>query len=495
MTSFSVGNAAYPTAVEIRDQILSDLTYYGLQHEITYNIKPGSDYYNFATSVANRVVVAIANNKISNDARNPLTSEDTALRDIARVYGIEERPASKSSGDVSIKVGGSSTIIIPAGWQGTGPNGKKYVTISIEADVENGDEITMQSVEAGAATVLSVGAQITWDSAAIAQLLNPATVVSGFQDGADTDDNDDIRRRLLDRLAAQAVGGNSASVKEWAEETSASIAAAYVYQAIRGPASLDAAIGSDRGDRTLSGTIVDESRANVVANMPGGVVSINVTTWYPEELDIVLGAKLPLPELAGGTGGGWRDATPWPAEITKITAIGGGPTYTVDSTAAPIVGQSIGLWNTSNPNSPTMEERTVGSVSGSAGAWVITLSGSNTFVAVGDYVSAGATNLVGYAASAYAQFLLLGPGEKTDNPDLLPRSLRYPSPETTGPMDLTARQISEVMNEYDEMSDLVYLATRETGTLTSRTSPSIPPTTAQPPRVLVCAKLAIVRKV
>lgn len=494
MTSFSVGSAAYPTAVEIRDQILSDLTYYGLQNGLTFNVKPGSEHYKTATAIANRVCIAIANNKISNDQRNPLTATGQPLLDIAKVYGIEPRPASKSSGNATIKVASGVTVTIPAGWQGTGSNGKKYITTQIEIEA-NGGSVALISVEAGADTVLATGEKITWDSASIASLLNPATVTSpGLTGGSDADDDDDIRRRLLDRLAAQAVGGNGASLKEWAEETSASISGAYVYQGIRGPGSVDIAILRDTGDRTLSGTIVDESRANAVANMPGGVVSVNLTTVSKQELDIVLEAKLPLPESAGGTGGGWRDATPWPAELTKITVVAG-TTYTVDSTASPVVGQSIGLWNRTDPDDPVMEERTVNTVGGSAGAWTITLSGSNTFVEVGDYVSAGATNLVNYAATAYAQFLLLGPGEKTDNIDLLPRSARYPSPETEGPMALTNRQIAEVMNEYDEMSELKYAATYETGTTTTRTSPSIPATTSSPPKILVCKKFAIIRDV
>ncbi len=494
MTTFAVGNAAYPTAVQIRDQILSDLTYYGLQGGITFNVKPGSEHYKTATALANRVCIAIANNKISNDQRNPLTATGDALRDIARVYGITERPASESTGNVLVKVATGVSVTIPSDFQGTGSNSKKYVTTQINI-VSNGDTISMTSVEAGEDTVLATGSQITWDSASIASLLSPATVLTpGIRGGADTDDDDDIRRRLLDRLAAQAVGGNGASLKEWAEETSASIERAYVYEAIRGPASADIAIVASTGDRTLSGTIVDTSRANVVANMPGGVVSINETTVVPEELDIVLGVKLPLPESVGGTGGGWRDADPWPAELTKITVVAGA-NYTVNSTTAPIVGQSIGLWDRSDVDDPVMEERTVTAVSGTAGAWVITLSGANSFVVVGDYVSAGATNLVSYAASAYAQFLLLGPGEKTDNLDLLPRSARYPSPSISGPMDLTNRQISEVMNEYDEMSDLVYNVTYETGTTTARTSPSLPPTTSSPPRVLVCKRLAFIKKV
>lgn len=492
MTTFAVGNAAYPTAIQIRDQILSDLTYYGGQGGIVFNVKPGSEHYKVATALANRVAIAIANNKISNDQRNPLTSVGEPLRDIARVYGITERPSSQSTGNVSVKVATGITVTIPSGWQGTGPNSKKYVTTQINS-VANGESISMTSVESGVDTVLATGSQITWDSASIASLINPATVLTpGIRGGADTDDDEDIRRRLLDRLAAQAVGGNGASLKGWAEETSASIGAAYVYEAIRGPASADIAIVGSTGDRTLSGTIVDVSRANVKAEMPGGVVSINLTTVVPEELDVILGVKLPLPESVGGTGGGWRDSTPWPAELAKITVVAGS-NFTVNSTAAPIVGQSIGLWNRTDIDAPVMEERTVTAVSGIANAWVFTMTGANSFVVVGDYVSAGATNLVAYAATAYAQFLLLGPGEKTENVDLLPRSARYPSPETSGPMDLTNRQIAEVMNEYDEMSNLRFFQTYETGTTTTRTSPSIAPTTSSPPRILVCKKLAFIR--
>lgn len=492
MTTFAVGNAAYPTAVQLRDQILADLDYYGQQGGIVFNTKPGSEHYKTATALANRVTIAIANNKISNDQRNPLIATGDPLRDIARVYGITERPASKSSGEASVKVAIGVTVEIPAGWQGTGSNGKKYVTSQIET-AANGDPISLISVETGAATVLATGSQITWDSAAIASLLSPATVLApGIVDGEDSDDDEDIRRRLLDRLAAQAVGGNGASIKAWAEEPSAAIGVAYVYEAIRGPGSVDGAVLSLTGNRILSGTIVDQSRANVVANMPGGVVSVNMTTVVPEELDVIFVVELPLPQTAGGTGGGWRDAVPWPSDLAKVTVIAG-PTFTISCTSIPIVGQSIGLWNRTDPNAPVMEERSVATITGTAPSFDITLTGANSFVEVGDYISAGATNLPAYAATAYAQFAALGPGEKTDNPDLLPRSARYPSASVTGPMNLTNRQITAVMHTYDEMSEFAYGAVYETGTIVTRLAPSLPPTTASPPRQLVCKKLAIVK--
>ncbi len=494
--AFQVGNAAYPTAVEIRDQILRDLDYYGRQHGIVFNVKAGSEHFLTATAIANRVVVAIANNRISNDQRNPLTATGTGLRDLARVYGIEERPATASSGPAAVKIGPGQTVTIPAGWQATAPNGKKYRTTTEILAATNGSQVNFLSVETGAATELAVGTQLTWDSAALAPLLNPATVVApGVRGGADTDDDEDIRRRLVDRLAAQAVGGNSASIKGWAEEVSPSISLAVVYQAVRGPGSLDAAVVRDRGDRTVVGTTVDLSRANLNAELPGGVISVNCTTISPQNLDIVVEAVLPLPRSAGGTGGGWRDAVPWPAELTKVTAAVG-VTYTVDSTTAPVVGQSVGLWDYSDPDEPAMRERTVATVGGSSGAWDLTFAGGGTaFLDVGDYVSAGATNLVAYTADLYAQFLLLGPGEKTDNPDLLPRSARYPSPEVTAQFSITNKQIGEVLAKYDEMLDLVYLATYESGTAVTRTVPSLPPTTASAPRILVCRRLALVRKI
>lgn len=492
--AYQVGSAAYPTASQIRDQILRDLGYYGEQHGIVFNTVRGSEHYKTATAIANRVVVAIANNRISNDQRNPLLAVGTPLRDLARVYGIVERPATKSSGSISVRVGSTSTTIV-AGWRATGSNGKKYETTSTTVGAVNGSSVEIVSVETGADTELAAGAQLTWDSSANALLLNPATVLApGIRGGADTDDDEDIRRRLIDRLAAQAVGGNPASVKGWAEIVSPSISLACVYSAIRGPASLDVAVIRDLGDRTIANAIVDAARTNVRAEMPGGAVSINVTTVVPEPLDIVVEARLPLPRAAGGTGGGWRDAAPWPAEICRVTAVVGSA-FTVNAVAEPILGQSIGLWDRSDPNAPVMRETSIATVAGSAGAWALTATDSISYLAIGDYVSAGATNLPGYAAALYEQFLALGPGEKTDSPDLLPRSARYPNPEIGFPSEITNKQLGAVLVEFGEMGDLAYLASYETGTTTPRTAPSLPPTTAAAPRILTCARLALVRKI
>jgi hypothetical protein len=209
---------------------------------------------------------------------------------------------------------------------------------------------------------------------------------------------------------------------------------------------------------------------------------------------VILEATLPLPRSGGGAGGGWRDVEPWPAALVKVT-VKVGSTLTVNGSTSPAVGQSIGLGDASDPDEPEMREFRVVTVGGSSGAWTMTLDGSVTFVEVGDYVSAGASNLVQYAADVYTEFVALGPGEKTDDEILLVRSSRDPGPDEVAPYEITNKLLAGALDAYDELLELRYLATYEAGTTTPRTTPGIPATTSAPPKIIVCRNLAIVKKV
>jgi len=486
-----VGEAAYPTVADIRDGILRNLLNYGLQYGITFNVLPGSEHYLVATAIANQFAIAIANNKISNENRNFLTATGTALEDICRAYGVTKRPASKSTGFIILDISG--TCSIPLLYQWTAPNGKKYVPVAAGIGLVDGDSFEMQSVEAGALTELAPGTIGTWDSAAIANLRATAIVDGGGIDGGTDGDSDEVlRRRLIERLAEQAIGGNASSVRGWAEEPSAAIEAAYVYQGAQGPGSYAFAITKAGGDRTPSDTVVQQAAANVQAKMPGGVVTLNATSVFGQGVDIIFSTILPLPPTSGGTGGGWRDATPWPAEITKVTASGGG-VLEVNSTSQPSLGNHIGIWDT---NAQVMREFEVTEiVGGGVGAWTFKVSGSTSFIPLtgGNYVSAGAENLVSYAADALAEINKLGPGEKTDSIELLPLALRFPSPDVVAPYRLTSLQPAGVTLLHPEIIGLEYAARYATGTTTPLTSASIPATTADPPRILVLKHLAFIK--
>jgi hypothetical protein len=208
----------------------------------------------------------------------------------------------------------------------------------------------------------------------------------------------------------------------------------------------------------------------------------------------VLAASLPLPQSAGGAGGGWRDADPWPAENVKVTSYASGLARISVSTtaAAPSVGASIGIWD---PDDETMYEYSITSVTliaaGPPAIYDIGVQNGFSTDPTGAYISAGAQSLTDYAATFAEEVATLGPGQKTELPEILPRALRYPATDTSNPSDLTTRQTIAVFNAYSEVADLTYAARYATGTTTALTSPDVPNTTADPPNILVLKFFAI----
>lgn len=493
-TLVAVGDSAYPTPSELRDILLRTIIFGFNTAGLEANVLPGSDIYIRTTAVAGPASIAIANSKLARADINPLTAQGDALVTLAAVYGVKPRPASPSSGGGIVKCTG--TVTVTQGYKCTGPNGLKYQQLAVQTRT-TGQEVTIISVDTGSATNLGAGIKLTWDSAAIGAL-NPLLIVDagGLTGGADTDTPEQLRTRLITRLAFPAVGGNWSQVLEWAEEASAAVEAAYVYT-VRGPASYDVAVTKAGGDRSLGVTTLNAIAAFINSKMPGSV-DFNITSANQQQVDVVVGATLPLPQAAGGAGGGWRDAAPWPAEDTKCTAYNSTTiTATVNSTASPIVGQNIGVWNAAavdangNP-APVMVEYIVATVGGGVGAWTITVQNGFTFSPLNAYVSAGAVHLVQYAAELLAQIGVVGPGEKTTNQDILPRGRRLPGGDVSGPMALTYTLLSKVTQaQHPEIIDLQYTNRYDTGTTNTRTSPDVPLTTADPPNILTLKYLAI----
>jgi len=493
----TIGTINYPTAAEVRDGILRTIKLGCARVGIVVNVLVGSEPYVKAEALARRLVVAYANNKIALQEYSPLTATGDRLIQVAAIFGVVPRPPSTATGFVTISSTG--TVIIPAEYRAVAPNGETYDTIT-GGSVPNGGTIEMVAVNTGTATNQKAGTKLTWTSGLVGGLGATCTVaVGGIDGGAPADDDETLRTRLLDRLANPSVGGNNASVKQTAENASAAVEAAYVYAAARGPASLDAAITKAGGDRTLSDATVALVAAAVRGALPGHV-DVNITTVTAQEVDVVFRAGLPIPGTSGGAGGGWRDPVSWPqgsptpgtndGKVTAYTA----PTATVRTTTSPIVGQNIGVWD---PVGEVMHQYTITTVGGVSGAYTIQvqgLEGAAGFKSdpTGAYVSAGAFHLPSYAATMLSEVRKLGPGEKTDSPDVLPRARRYPLINHTHPTDLDARITGNIQAVHPE---LVFQGTGgfsvDTGTTNTRTSPGLPTTTADPPNILVLKYFAI----
>jgi uncharacterized phage protein gp47/JayE len=214
----TVGTISYPTAPEIRDGILRTIKLGCARSGITINVLVGSEPYVKAEAMARRLVVAFANNKIALQDFSPLTATGDRLVQLAGIFGVTKRPASRATGYVTIVCTG--TVTIPAGFRCVAPNGETYDTIAVNT-VASGAAVEVRAVNAGTATNQKAGTKLTWTSGAIGALNQIATVGAGELDGGFPEDDDEtLRRRLLDRLANPAVGGNSADVKATAESAS-----------------------------------------------------------------------------------------------------------------------------------------------------------------------------------------------------------------------------------------------------------------------------------
>ncbi len=502
----TVGQAQYPTPQEILNQILADLRFSFARRGIEVNLLPNSDRYIHAKAIADRLSIGIANGKLALVDFSPLTALGDSLEAICSVFGVTRRPAASSAGYLKVYGTNGTTVTIPSGYRCTSPSGHKYdvidaTVVTLKGLVDTAGIITptvqVRAVGTGAATDQDPGVTVTWDSAAIGALKPTAKVDPGGLDGGAEADNDEtLRQRLLRKLSSPGAGGNSAFVANLAEQSSAAIETAYVYAAIRGAGSYDVAVTKAGTDRELADASVDIAAAAILADMPGWT-DANVTACEPESVDVVINLSLPLPASAGGSGGGWRDANPWPTTedsaagaglCVKVTSIGLNQ-ITVNSTASdpPTAGDHFGIWN---PDDQEMVEFEALSVGGSTGAYLVNVQSLPTWVTTGMYVSAGAENLTAYAETFLAEMNLLGPGEKTASAALLLRGRRYPVQDAVNPARLTGVQLGALSAEHSEIIDHSYAGRYATGTTTALTAPSVPATTADPPNILVIEHLA-----
>jgi len=502
----TIGVAAYPTPDDVLQTMLRTLRLGYQRAGIAVNVLPGSEHYKRCEAIAGRVSIAIANGKIARADFSPLTATGDALDAICRVFGVRRRAANGAAGYVQIgTTPASATITIPISFRGTSATGKKYDTTITNLAITDGAKIEIRATSTGADTDLAAGAKITWSDSAIGQLKTQATVAAGgLTGGSDADTDEVLRSRLIDRISFPSAGGNVAFVKEKAEAASSAVEKAYVYAGLRGSGSCDAAVTSTAADRTLSSANVGTVLSAVVGNMPGGVVDFNVTTVTAEGVDVLLNAKLPSPANAGGAGNGWRDATPWPSGSATIGADDGYVTAynsvttiaTVRTTATPVVGQHIGIWNPVGESADgvlagAMNEYEINYVAGGVGAWTIKVTGGFKVSPLHAYVSTGAVYLADYANEFLAQMRILGPGEKTANVDLLPRARRQLGSDVANPSGVTTRILTAVQAAHPEISELTYNYRVATGTSGALTEPSIPSTTALPPNVLVLSNFAL----
>lgn len=492
MTVPSVAGQFYPTREDLVNVYLRAIAGWAGRRGIVVNVLPGSEYEMRAQAAANVALAAFANNKLGLAAVSPLDATGEQLIELAEVFGIEQRPASKASGLVAVRLNpGFTTATIPSGYQGTCEDGTKIVTTGINTITGN-TTIAVETVEAGEDLNQAALTKCTWDSASVGGLRRSFNVfLGGLTGGHDADTEEVVRDRLLERIANPGAGGNWAHIATLSTNSSAAIQRTYVYPSIQGPGTVGIALIAEGGDRTVSDVIVTNAAAAVIAELSGRC-KLNATTVTPEQVDVVIALDLPTPQAAGNRGGGWLDASPWPnatvphAKITSYNSTTGTITTNAAASTGLSVGSHIAIWDYADE---VMREFVV--INFTVGPNVqITVSGGFPKDFTGHYVSAGAVNIADYATTALAAFATLGPGEKSSSVAVLPRARRQPTVDVAGQMALNTRLLSTIQQTHPEIDSIEWSARYVTGTTTNKTTPTIPGASTGAPYVLTLKHLA-----
>jgi uncharacterized phage protein gp47/JayE len=496
-------------ALEIRDDFLRTVKN-GLfqQRAATVDVGPNTDWWILGTALGNELAVVGANAMNKADQQMPDTATEEDIDRIAALFDRARQSAAGSVGNVLITA--SATAPIETGRQLTDSAGLRYeVVVGGNYEDQSTDTVgvPIRAIDTGDATNHAAGDVLRWVNAP-PYCSDSVTVASGgLVNGIDDEDDEVLRSRILAILQVPPGAGNWEHVAELGEASSSSVQKFFVYPAIQGGATV-------HGAAVAAPTATNKSRIIASATMSGVVepyvkgklpthAGVTITTVADVNADVAFALSLPEAPTASppGPGGGWTDATPWPAPdgVTyfrhTVTAVTSETVFTVDAQTAPTAGVTRIAWL--SPTNWQLYTARVVSYTGSAGAYVITIDRSFTDIATGSYIWPECQNAQTYVDAVLAQFALMGPGEKSSNASALIRGFRHPPPGASWPYQIGPAMLRAVTGAGTEILAAHFLH-RTDGTTTlsgagGSLSPQVPAALTDPPKCLVPRHISFYR--
>jgi hypothetical protein len=491
----------------IRDGFLRTIRLGHAEINIDANVTPGSDWYIQGQAFANQLVVAEANAVIKADQIMPDSAEGDDLKRIAANFGQELQAAGPSVGPVVFVTSADTTITL--GDKLIDGAGLTFKVTSPTGTYSDGDTIQVEAVDKGAQTNHDEGDILRWVVTPPFADEKVTVGVGGLVDGVDEEDIETLRARLQALLQSPPSTGNPEHVCEIAEASSPAVHKAFVFSAIQEAGTVHVATPCPPTDtnktRELDSTILTSVVTPYIqAALPANVYSV-ITTVNDVNADVAFGLTLPEAPTASppGPGGGWLDGTPWPAPdgVTTfrctVTGVTSTTQFTVDATTAPTPFVTRISWL--SPTTWTLYTGKVVAVSGSSGAYLITLDTAFVGISTGSYIWPACQNAQAYIDAVLGSFKLMGPGEKTTNASLLIRAHRHPRPGASWPYSLGGHLPKAITDAQSEVSSAAFLhRTDGTTTITGANSivnPQVPATVTDPPNIFVPRHLAFYRTV
>jgi len=467
------------------------------------NVTPGSDWYVWAQAIANELEVVEANAIIKSDAQMPDSSEGDDLYRICAIYGLSLQPAAGSSGPGTLT--SSASVTIATGEELLDSAGLRYRLVT-GGTFASGDSLSIEAVDTGIATNHEEDDVLRWQNTPAFANEKVLIGVGGLVNGHDAEDDEGLRARLYAVLQTPPRSGNWEHVAEIAEASSPAVQKAFVYPAVQGPATVHVAVASvttatskerDVTASTMSATVVPYVQGQIPEH-----VYVVTTTVANAPTRIAISLSIPDAPTASppGPGGGWLDGAPWPdvgasGVGCRVTTATSSTVLIVDAVGSPTIGVSRISW-LSSADWKVRSSRVI-AVSGTTGAYTITLDTPLTGIVAGDHIWPACVKGQTYADAVITSFAAMGPGEKTANVTALVRGFRRPRQEVSWPYSLGPQMIRELVHSQSEIAFAQFLyRTDGTGLLAGSSgslAPQVPGALADPPNIFTPSVIGFYR--
>lgn len=204
-------------------------------------------------------------------------AESSLLERWASLYGITRLAAGQAKGNVTI--GGSNGITIPAATLLQRADGVQFQTDAAVVIAAGTATAAVTSVEGGATANAAAGVSLSFVTP-ISGVNSAATVAAGgLTGGTDSETDDALRTRVLDRVREPPHGGSSLDYVKWAKEV-AGVTRAWCYPLEGGAGNVAVRFMTDdlTADGIPSGAKVSEVQTHINEVRP---VTANVTVSAP----------------------------------------------------------------------------------------------------------------------------------------------------------------------------------------------------------------------
>lgn len=226
----------------------------------------------------------------------PTTADREGLVSFATLYGLE--PLDATPNTITVLFTGTNGTAIPSGTEIVRDDGLVYVTTAAGSISGSTATIAAEADTAGVIGNVETGVTLTLASP-ISGIDSEATVATSADVGADDEDTEAFRDRVLERIRETPQGGAAGDYVAWAK-TVTGVYRAKALPLARGAGTVDVVFLHESGSPPLgipSGgqitsvqTAIDALRpvlADVVVAAPGTVsVAVTVTTLVPDTTDV-----------------------------------------------------------------------------------------------------------------------------------------------------------------------------------------------------------------